>query len=511
MKYAYLSIGVALSLFGITACGGGSGSSTSSTVTTPVVAAPPVSTNAAPTAVASSASSTLTEGEQIMLSASSSSDADGDALTFTWVQVSGPNVLPGGTVSATNLTVSSLDVDVDTVLTFELSASDGIDTATDTVSVTVEPFGFQDTDEIFSSIIASAANTYTLFFGTQGIGDFNFGTQEFSADATPIGAQVSGSLSAGDIEGNFFTGLQEVIQSGTTVYNIFSSQLDIDGFGGPEEILLSTIRGPINQDFPNIGDIYAQVGASAQFLAFDATAVGTDQLATISIAPSESAARDVVAHVVNPDGSLMSSSTLADGAPFAGSSVIASVDSNSYAGFWVANNQINIQFVDLDGSFLGSRVNLDPISSEAFEIFDVAVESLANNQLMIVAGEAQNVSATGSAFPDPIITVRVVDASGALVVSPIEIGQGTEPTALTLNDGNVLVVWDGHDDGLVARIITPTGEFASDVHVLSPERIIGTLDPVQLEGGNVLIADGVLARILNFPVNLLDFFPLASQ
>jgi len=487
MKYAYLSIGVALSLFGITACGGGSGSSTSSTVTTPVVAAPPVSTNAAPTAVASSASSTLTEGEQIMLSASSSSDADGDALTFTWVQVSGPNVLPGGTVSATNLTVSSLDVDVDTVLTFELSASDGIDTATDTVSVTVEPFGFQDTDEIFSSIIASAANTYTLFFGTQGIGDFNFGTQEFSADATPIGAQVSGSLSAGDIEGNFFTGLQEVIQSGTTVYNIFSSQLDIDGFGGPEEILLSTIRGPINQDFPNIGDIYAQVGASAQFLAFDATAVGTDQLATISIAPSESAARDVVAHVVNPDGSLMSSSTLADGAPFAGSSVIASVDSNSYAGFWVANNQINIQF------------------------FDVAVESLANNQLMIVAGEAQNVSATGSAFPDPIITVRVVDASGALVVSPIEIGQGTEPTALTLNDGNVLVVWDGHDDGLVARIITPTGEFASDVHVLSPERIIGTLDPVQLEGGNVLIADGVLARILNFPVNLLDFFPLASQ
>ncbi|MFZ5446169.1 MAG: myxosortase-dependent M36 family metallopeptidase [Myxococcota bacterium] len=75
---------------------------------------------------------------RITLSAAGSADPDGDALTFAWKQTSGPSV----TFNSTDAEVVSFQppkVDTATVVAFEVTVSDGSETATAQVSVGLEP------------------------------------------------------------------------------------------------------------------------------------------------------------------------------------------------------------------------------------------------------------------------------------------------------------------------------------------------------------------------------------
>ena len=114
------------------ACGGGG----SSSVTPPA----PVSVtvvNTAPVASAAQSLSLVTEGQSFEFDASASSDPQGDALGYSWEQISGPEVM----LSSPNQPLLSLEaplVDNDESLSFEVTVSDGALTSTDTVSIDVE-------------------------------------------------------------------------------------------------------------------------------------------------------------------------------------------------------------------------------------------------------------------------------------------------------------------------------------------------------------------------------------
>lgn len=97
----------------------------------------PTPTNIAPVASVASSAVMVTEGNNILLDASGSSDANGDVLTYTWLQTSGPNV----TLMNTNTAQASFiapSVTALTILIFDVTVSDsGGASDTGTVTVTV--------------------------------------------------------------------------------------------------------------------------------------------------------------------------------------------------------------------------------------------------------------------------------------------------------------------------------------------------------------------------------------
>jgi len=227
-----LSVFCVLSASILMACGGGgSDSDTSSTSSGGGVSA----NNSAPVAVASSAISTITEGGQFTVSATSSSDADGDNLSFTWVQTGGPSILPSGTIQASNLTLNAPAVTQDTPLTFELTASDGSSSATDTVTViaqalggpaTVRPVAPINTDTaILIGVTNEGTDQYRVYWadGFSTTANNIIASQIFSDDDAPVGDQINGSFmlpQAGVSSSTQINGLfpPSVFENGGTTY-----------------------------------------------------------------------------------------------------------------------------------------------------------------------------------------------------------------------------------------------------------------------------------------------------
>jgi hypothetical protein len=125
---------IAVSLLALSACGGGGGSDSTSgggpTSPAPVANSPPVA-DAGP-------NQNVVTNTKVDLDGTRSSDPDGDALSYSWIQIGTPAVtLAGADTETPSFTSPDVAPGATISLQFELTVGDGTDTATDTVDVTV--------------------------------------------------------------------------------------------------------------------------------------------------------------------------------------------------------------------------------------------------------------------------------------------------------------------------------------------------------------------------------------
>lgn len=91
---------------------------------------------------------TATPGGNVILDASQSSDPDGDEITYSWEQVSGPDIEIDGADTATP-EVTMPDDNEDSEITIELKVSDGETEDDDTISIFVQsPQELEDVEEL---------------------------------------------------------------------------------------------------------------------------------------------------------------------------------------------------------------------------------------------------------------------------------------------------------------------------------------------------------------------------
>ena len=84
------------------------------------------------------ADQTVQEGSPVVLSGANSYDPDAEAITFSWVQTAGTAVSLSGANTASPSFIAPSVGPGGVTLIFQLTASDGIDSATDSVNVFVE-------------------------------------------------------------------------------------------------------------------------------------------------------------------------------------------------------------------------------------------------------------------------------------------------------------------------------------------------------------------------------------
>ena len=154
-----------------------------------------VAANQPPVANAGADQGPIDAGQTVTLDGTGSSDPDGDTLTYSWVQTGGPAVTLSD-ASAAQPTFTAPQAN-DT-LTFELTVSDGNESATDIVAIEVRAVGSitivqritgSDTQVTFTSDLAALSTSLTTTNGVAQISATSVPLGTYSVTAADLSAQ----------------------------------------------------------------------------------------------------------------------------------------------------------------------------------------------------------------------------------------------------------------------------------------------------------------------------------
>ena len=523
----------------LVSCGGGGGGS-SSTPTPP----PPTNTggggasNSAPVAVASSAVSTVTGGGQFTVSATGSSDPDGDNLTFTWTQTAGPNAL-SGTIQTANLTLNAPNVTQDTQLTFQVTASDGTDSSTDTVTVTAQPIGSPvtvrpsapiNTDvAILFGLTNVGADQYQVYWSDSFVNTGNniISSQVFSDDGAPVGDQVNGSFVLPQVVNTVSRQINSlfpisVIENGGTIYTpiIHIFEAGIAGLG--------VLIGPLEGDLSPVEDPFENLDINGQS---DQAPIGQNSLVNVTTR-SISILASVSVDVVGPDGSVETAPIAFEEVDVVNGLVssisdpgVSAIGNDGYIVAWRRedSNQsprlrtIEAQIYTAGNALSGTTITVDGAAGpNSGDVSQLDAAAFGNGNTLITWVESQNFAANGD-FIDFIVRGRIVSPDGTFASNEFTVSESVNDQfvtqALSLNNGDVLVIWGEGDSILKARLISTLGP----VNTLGAEFDLSQNVPadvfniLQTQTGRVLIGYNLPVGNSALTSEIISFCPVGCE
>ncbi len=179
------------------------------------------------------------------------SDADGDALTVSWTKQSGPGTVTFGNASDTDTTASFSE---EGAYVLKLTVSDGTDTVSDTVAITVNP----ETTAVLDAFSRIEAED---FDDTLGVGIYDGGTGQKIGN-TQDGDWVSYLI-------DFGTGVNQFDARGASRLNGGTVELRLDASDGT---LIGSVDIPDTNDWNTFVDVSCSVaetsGIHTLFLVF---------------------------------------------------------------------------------------------------------------------------------------------------------------------------------------------------------------------------------------------------
>ena len=141
---------------------------------------------------------TVEEGERVKLSVNAT-DPEGQGLTYTWVQTSGPEVTLDDPTSP-NPTFSAPQVDDVTTITFEVEVSDGNETRNDAVDVVVNPAN--QAPEAIDGNVTTAEDTAVAVMLSSSDPDAGDQVESYRIESLPAGGMLKlhgQPVAAGDV------------------------------------------------------------------------------------------------------------------------------------------------------------------------------------------------------------------------------------------------------------------------------------------------------------------------
>lgn len=448
-----------VALLMVSACGGGNSSSSSP---------PAASVNQAPLASASSKLSIVTEGQAFELDGSGSTDRDGDNLTYSWRQISGPSIEMGATTNAQLSLVAPL-LDNDEDVSFELSVSDGTISDTSTVTLKLEDLkvsevlsssseygtggppnpvetipdpsiyeGGKPLDRIIG-LTSESGGGYRVHWTSSTLGhDMPVSSQAFTVDGAKSGVQTDGVFLGGErgtfeyngqTYNNFSIGITfATVQSGDTLFN-FNGKL------AWQEVLkigYDSYRGLVEGEIEGFGDeLIAEKDYSDRGMGGAYTAVGQDKVLLIL---SERTTEEFD----DPDAKVTMTSIVVD--KF-GQTEEHNLDEYAFNGTIQGRNKMTVTPFNGDSYLAVWSQNTENSG------YDIRMQRATQDGVLLGAQETVNTEIDGDQLT---------------------------PLSTTLTDGNMIIAWLNHteteDEGrqIRARVMQPNGTFITDAITLAP-------------------------------------------